>query len=893
MLEDSFRSTTGSSKRGLFEGKRGSGSGMNSDAARRGVGRHGRSGMATRVSRASSSPSSPSSSSPASGKNQGMSKSGRGQRRSSGNVRLGGPNITCHVVVPARRSMFAGRSDGKVILWRSPSERGNDIRESACEGHSGGIHCMTWASSLGAEGMLFTGSADSTIRSWSFGRRDTSDPCKQIMRGHGGTVLDVAFSGRFLVTVSNDGTMRIWAPTPGRQILLFPWFQTLQTVPNPDGPERYFSSVDVRVGDTTHIYSGDSSGNLHVLELARDFHGSPGVMLGTDEEGAAVKTVPPKTELFKLNRRWRKGQVPPHSLGITHVKVIPSQNFLVTLSYDCTLRVYDAMSCKPFLTEENPHRNRFTGMAWNDSHQELIVVDSGGWMYVWNIYMEKLVKEFQLRKPTQRQRVSRSGTYVALSSVSMRPVHQTFIVAGDDLVEQWHVSRELSFKEHAGHTGPVVSILTIDTLSNSGDAVSAMNTEDGHDASQNVSQKYEDHNDNSGSGDSGASKQDELNDGSRNGGDDDDGVVLYSASLDNTIRSWDPYDMACVSTMEETSSEISCMGHIPLAGLLVTGSDDGAVRFWNPSSGSTIMLRAHENTVSCMTVAHLQRYHYLITAGYDGKVGFWDVTKRARSVKPRIENIFQAHEGRKINFGGNESHVVDAEILCIVYHEVDPDEQRRVFLTGGNDSVIRVWNVLSYQLEGTLEGHTEAVTCMTLDANFLFSGSDDMTIRVWNIVHPHDGYQLSIIEGAHTSTVQDIKLLDDSGYLVSCAFDGKIRVWDWGDTRETQDYVVAAPEGKVEPGNAVNSVCGLSNDETKRKVVHEFSHESQFRCLAYYARTKEILVGTEESRILSFSLEVKSKKAAINAHEQQGQNVVDGDDDSERAPRSGQLEENY
>jgi hypothetical protein len=33
-------------------------------------------------------------------------------------------------------------------------------------------------------------------------------------------------------------------------------------------------------------------------------------------------------------------------------------------------------------------------------------------------------------------------------------------------------------------------------------------------------------------------------------------AVLYSASLDNTIRSWDPYDMACVTKMEETASEI-------------------------------------------------------------------------------------------------------------------------------------------------------------------------------------------------------------------------------------------------------------------------------------------------------------------------------------------------
>ena len=54
-------------------------------------------------------------------------------------------------------------------------------------------------------------------------------------------------------------------------------------------------------------------------------------------------------------------------------------------------------------------------------------------------------------------------------------------------------------------------------------------------------------------------------------------------------------------------------------------------------------------------MCHLQRNHFLITGGYDGKVGFWDVTKRTRSVKPRIENIFQAHHGKEINFGGSLS----------------------------------------------------------------------------------------------------------------------------------------------------------------------------------------------------------------------------------------------
>lgn len=285
---------------------------------------------------------------------------------------------------------------------------------------------------------------------------------------------------------------------------------------------------------------------------------------------------------------------------------------------------------------------------------------------------------------------------------------------------------------------------------------------------------------------------------------------------------------------------------------------------------------------------------------------FGQVTKRTRSVKPRIENIFQAHHGRDISFGGtfclnftiqtitpthvffshvgcfpvlffvcagpgSVSHTVDEEILCIVYHEVDPDEQKRVFLTGGNDSIIRIWNVFSYQMESTLQGHEDSVTCMALDANFLFSGSDDKTIRVWNLVHVDEPYQLSVIQHAHLKPIQDILILEDTGHLVSCSFDGKIRVWDWGHEEdqsgegfgdgvvERGGNVVVGSEGgpKKHTGNATKherKEDGDKEDHGGHSVLHEFVHPSQFRCLGYYPNQGDILVGTEESNILTFSL---------------------------------------
>ena len=79
--------------------------------------------------------------------------------------------------------------------------------------------------------------------------------------------------------------------------------------------------------------------------------------------------------------------------------------------------------------------------------------------------------------------------------------------------------------------------------------------------------------------------------------------------------------------------------------LIATGNDDGSIRWWNPASGSTITLRHHKNTVSCMCMAKLKRNVYLISGGFDGAVGIWDITNR-RSVNPRLEYMFKAHTGR-------------------------------------------------------------------------------------------------------------------------------------------------------------------------------------------------------------------------------------------------------
>ncbi len=46
----------------------------------------------------------------------------------------------------------------------------------------------------------------------------------------------------------------------------------------------------------------------------------------------------------------------------------------------------------------------------------------------------------------------------------------------------------------------------------------------------------------------------------------------------------------------------------------------------------------------------------------------------------------------------------------------------------------QVWAATGYDYLGCHRGHKNAVTCLALDSNFLFSGSDDCTICLWDTV---------------------------------------------------------------------------------------------------------------------------------------------------------------
>ncbi|XP_059287338.1 protein JINGUBANG-like isoform X1 [Lycium ferocissimum] len=147
--------------------------------------------------------------------------------------------------------------------------------------------------------------------------------------------------------------------------------------------------------------------------------------------------------------------------------------------------------------------------------------------------------------------------------------------------------------------------------------------------------------------------------------------ILYSASLDKTVKVWRISDLKCIETIQAHNDPINAIV-VGDDGVLYTASDDATVRVWrrNFCSGD----RPHSLTVT--------------------------LPAKCSPVK----TLALTNDGGVLYGGCSDGYI-------------------HYWLKG--------WFSGQLQYGGALLGHTHAVMCLASIANYLVSGSADSTCRVW------------------------------------------------------------------------------------------------------------------------------------------------------------------
>jgi WD40 repeat protein len=198
--------------------------------------------------------------------------------------------------------------------------------------------------------------------------------------------------------------------------------------------------------------------------------------------------------------------------------------------------------------------------------------------------------------------------------------------------------------------------------------------------------------------------------------------VMYSASLDKTVKLWRISDLKCIGTINAHPEPINAI-IVADDRVLFTASDDATVKVWrhNFHGGDqqphslTVTLPARCSPVK--TLALTQDGGFLYGGCTDGYIHYW----------------------------------------------------------------VKGWFSGQYQYGGALQGHTHAVMCLATVGDYVVSGSADLTSRVW--VRAQDGHHtcLAILVG-HRGPIRCVTAFqevdtEDVCTICTGSLDGVLKVW--------------------------------------------------------------------------------------------------------------------
>lgn len=608
--------------------------------------------------------------------------------------------------------LIIGTDNGRLFYYGIPhSQLPHNIRpveltRAAGTNHNAEVSCLLFCThkkyvSAQCVGILFSGSLDRSIKVWSIASSiNTSTPntLVQTLFGHTSAVTDIV-DGKdgCVLSASEDGTLRMWSPQRGRNMMLNPFFDCTCTLSF--GRDVWLSSLAMSGLGPWVCYAADTNGNINILRKGSD-------------DNEIEKQMSQFMNQVTKHSKWEK----VHNLGISHVQLVKEENILVSLSYDGTCKVLDPSNGQVLYVITNPRRCIYTGVAWVKGITSFYLVDELGLLEVYNLYHERVVETVALTSHSAKRvaAVHKCHALQALAYITQSSIFGGYFftllstqsesnkksatkggarrlsvgVAGE--VVLWNLNSDVSCLEFVGHEGAVGGVCV--------PAVASGNADVGAAAAVTRSEQ------NGSSGATGRASSLHISKEER---------LFFTAGLDDgTIRCWDEYD--CSESYQFKSSrdasEITVMFAVWQMNRLITGHENGTVCVWNADTGTKVSSRVLHNTVSSLITAVSSHSKLLLGADYSGRIAVWNLT------------LHYLNPTQLTTVGGNidgHHNKDDPGILSLAFHE-----RTKTTLSGGNDCTIRFWRLNSDAAAGTIAIHKEAVCLLRCSDSFLLSGDE-------------------------------------------------------------------------------------------------------------------------------------------------------------------------
>ncbi|WP_037681782.1 hypothetical protein [Streptomyces griseus] len=288
-----------------------------------------------------------------------------------------------------------------------------------------------------------------------------------------------------------------------------------------------------------------------------------------------------------------------------------------------------------------------------------------------------------------------------------------------------------------------------------------------------------------------------------------------------------------VPSVGEEISEVTGLVPVSLGGLphVVTASDDGVVRVWDLREGKVVARGAHrwhldeDWSATCTVLDSLVvSVHHIDRSGASAsRLNVWDLpVTRSPKASTETKHVFVAVAATTVRdrpsvvlcgyrrtwkLGATGSLVLwdpsgdrhlgellldtGAPLSCVAAGSLGG---RPHAVTGGEDGVVRVWDLEEGKETRALTGHERAVMCVAFASmggrSHAVTGGKDGVVRVWDL---EEAKELRVLTG-HERPVWCVALASVGGrpHLVTGGGDRTLRVWDLESA--TQVDVLGLPE---------------------------------------------------------------------------------------------------
>jgi WD40 repeat protein len=624
---------------------------------------------------------------------------------------------------------------------------------------------------LAMQSVSTTRSVDGTVLPESLEalhRSIVTSPIRMTLEGHEASVLSASYrpDGSQLATIAFDGTVIIWNPSSGQELLRIPGttepgdlVTTKRIAYSPDG--KLLLATDKNFLNVYNPVSGDliqtlSGHQADVTAIAVDLDGKRIASGGLD--GSAI--------LWDLSSGEHILELAGHGDAVENLTFSPDGSWLVTASDDATMKIWDTATGE-LLQDYKDFSGVVLGVTFSPDGKRLVFSD--GTLHVWQL--DRTSGEDQTQIKHQELFAIPGASPDAFSPDGSKIAG----VSGND-IKLWEAATGRELLRLAGHTGWAMGLafspdgsslastsldgtVKVWSLSPGNEAIAVSEVVAGFGTRIAYNQNGQEFGTNGGDGTAtlwnAETGQPRLKlKGHKlevmNIAFSPDGTRFATGSLDGTVILWDATTGQKLHTLTAHAFGVRDLAFSPGGSIIASGGFDGTAKLWDASTGVLLhTMTGHQGLV--LGVAFNPEGNRLATSSTDATAKVWDI---------KTGQLLFTLEGHETG------------IREVIY---SPDGS--MLATGSGDGAVILWDAATGSQKFTLTGHSSGIQSLDFspDGKLLATGSEDNTAKVWDL---NTGQEILALPGSGGGVTGVLfQPRDDGIHLLVSSTDGVVRLF--------------------------------------------------------------------------------------------------------------------